>query len=194
MAGERYEAACKAIDAANAEDPRKVDGVAREVLYSERMLEWVGKLAPLGSEELQLAARAQHIRRWTIAREKYPAGKNGYFQWRETLKKFHAETAGAIMARAGYSEAAVGKVRNLIVRKEKAADAEGQVLEDAACLVFLEHEFAEFAGKTDDAKTVDILRKTWHKMSPQAREFALRLPYPPRLKALIDRALSSVKT
>lgn len=184
-----FEAACAAIDRANAEDPQ-----GRELLYSRRMVDWVRALAPSASEELLLAVRAQHIRRWTVARSTYPEGRNGYLRWREDLKKFHAETLATIMKEAGYGDAAVAKARSLIVRKNLAADAEGQTLEDAACLVFLQFEFAEFAAKTEPDKMVDILRKSWKKMSPAARDRALGLPLTADQLALVQRALEKPAT
>jgi hypothetical protein len=184
-----FDAACAAIDRANAEDPQ-----GREVLYSHRMVDWVRRLAPAASEELLLAARAQHLRRWTVARSSYPEGRNGYLRWREDLKKFHAETLGAIMSESGYAETSVSKARSLLVRKNLSTDAEGQTLEDAACLVFLQFEFAEFAAKTESAKMVEILRKSWGKMSPAARERALQLSYEPSLLSLVQRALEKPGT
>ena len=179
-----FDAACAAIDRANAEDPQR-----REVPYSHRMVDWVRRLAPAASEELLLAARAQHIRRWTVARSSYPEGRNGYLRWREDLKKFHAETLGAILEDAGYPEASLAKTRSLLVRKNLSSDAEGQTLEDAACLVFLQFELAEFAAKTEPGKMVEILRKSWGKMSPAARERALGLTHEPAHLALLKRAL-----
>lgn len=179
-----FEAACAAIDRANAEDPQ-----GREVPYSHRMVEWVRKLAPAASEELLLAVRAQHLRRWTVPRSTYPEGRNGYLRWREDLKKIHADALGKIMAEAGYGEAAIAKSRNLLIRKNLSTDAEGQILEDAACLVFLQFELAEFAAKTEPDKMVDILRKSWKKMSPSARERALGLDLTPVQLELVKRAL-----
>jgi len=141
------------------------------------------------SDALLLAARAHHVRRWEVPRSSQPAGRNGYLRWREDLKKFHAESLGAIMKEAGYPEASVAKARSLLVRKNLSADAEGQTLEDAACLVFLQFEFAEFSAKTEPAKMVEILRKSWGKMSPAARERALKLSYEPELLALVKLAL-----
>lgn len=179
-----YAAACAAIDRANAEDPQ-----GKELEYGARMAAWVERLAATASEELRLAARAQHVRRWSIPRTSFPEGRTGYLAWRERLKKLHAETAAAILKEAGYAEAAIAKVRSLIQRKEKAADPEGQVLEDAACLVFLETELVPFAAKTEEGKLVDILRKSWGKMSPAGREAALKLPFGERERALLQKAL-----
>ena len=179
-----YEAACAAIDRANTEDPRNY-----EVLYGQRMVDWVRKLSPGASEDLLLAARAQHVRRWTVPRSSYPEGRSGYLRWREGLKKFHADTLAAIMTEAGYGADAVAKARHLLVRKNLADDAEGQTLEDAACLVFLQFELAEFAAKTEPDKMVDILRKSWGKMSPAAREAALRLDLGPAELTLVKKAL-----
>jgi hypothetical protein len=185
----RYDAACEAIDRANADDPRREEGEPKEVLYSRRMAQWVRTLAPRASEELLLAARAQHLRRWTVPRESYPEGRTGYLRWREDLKKMHAEKAAAILAQAGYGADSIAKVRTILLRKNLATDPEGQTLEDAACLVFLEHEFAPFAAKTEEGKVVEILRKTWAKMSDAARAAAQGLPQAPREAALLAKAL-----
>jgi hypothetical protein len=179
-----FDAACAAIDRANAGDPH-----GRELDYSHRMVDWVRRLSPSASEELLLAARAQHVRRWTVARSSYPEGRTGYLHWREDLKKFHAETLAAIQREAGYPEESISKTRSLLVRKNLSSDAEGQTLEDAACLVFLQFEFGEFAAKTEAEKMVDILRKTWKKMSPDGHREALRLTLPPDQAALVKRAL-----
>jgi len=179
-----YEAATAAIDRANAEDPK-----GYEVLYGQRMVDWVRALAPGASEELLLASRAQHLRRWTVPRSNYPEGRNGYLRWREGLKKFHADALASIMKEAGYGEASIEKSRSLLVRKNLATDAEGQTLEDAACLVFLQYEFAEFSARTEPGKMVDILRKSWLKMSAAARDAALRLPLAPAELELVKRAL-----
>lgn len=184
MSGSRYEAACAAIDRANAEDPK-----GYEVLYGQRMVEWVRKLAPDASEELLLAVRAQHLRRWTVPRSTYPEGRVGYLKWREGLKQFHSDQLAAIMKDAGYGDDPIAKTRSLILRKNQSADAEGQTLEDAACLVFLQFEFAEFSAKTEPGKMVDILRKSWAKMSPAARDCALRLPLGAAELNLVKKAL-----
>ena len=176
-----YDAAAAAIDLANGEAHRE---------YGERMAAWARRLAPGASEELLLAVRAQHVRRGAIPRTDFPEGRTGYLAWREKLKRMHADIAAGLLKDAGYGAASVEKARNLILRKEKSPDPEGRVLEDAACLVFLETEFAAFAAKTDDGKTIDILRKTWAKMSPAGREAALTLPFGEREKALIGRALN----
>lgn len=194
MTAGRLEAAAAAIDRANADDPRREtagsETLPYEVLYSRRMEEWVRLLAPGASEELLLAARAQHLRRWTVPRSTYPEGRTGYLRWRESLKRFHADELARIMDEAGYDEASVGKARALLLKKNLAADPEGQTLEDAACLVFLRHEFAAFSAKTEESKVVDILRKTWGKMSARAREEALKLEFGPAGHALIVRALA----
>lgn len=184
MPSAAFDAACAAIDRANSEDPK-----GYELLYGRRMVDWAKRLAPEASDVLLLAARAQHIRRWTVPRSSYPMDRVGYLKWREGLKTFHADALAAIMKDAGYDDAAIEKARSLIVRKNHSADAEGQTLEDAACLVFLQFEFAEFSAKTEPDKMVDILRKSWGKMSEAARKQALGLPLGPAELALVQRAL-----
>jgi hypothetical protein len=81
-------------------------------------------------------------------------------------------------------------VQALLRKQGLQTNPETQALEDAACLVFLEHEFPAFARKQEEAKLIDILQKTWRKMSPRAHAAALSLPFAPEDRALIDRALA----
>ncbi len=190
---DRFQRAIALIDAANADDPNRVEHEGRErpaeVLYSERMSRWLDRIAPDASEGLRLAARAQHIRRWEIPRSSYPDGRVGYHRWRTRLLHFHAETAGELLARAGYDAATIERVQSLLRKERLKADPETQTLEDVICLVFLEDYFADFAGKHDEEKIVGILRKTWKKMSPRGHEEALRLELPARARALVEKAL-----
>lgn len=195
----RFAAVIEAIDAVNAGDPTRepVPGGAggetapSALLYGQRMSAWLLRLAPDAPEELRLAARAQHIARWTIPRSDFPAGRDGYLAWRTKLAQFHAETAGKILAEAGYGPEAIARVGDLLRKRGLKRDADVQTLEDAACLVFLETQFAAFAVRHPDDKIVDILRKTAVKMSPrglrEAGRLAERLPDGPR--ALVARAL-----
>ena len=159
------------IDRANGDDPRRVDGddgveVAGGLLYSRRMTAWLDRLYPEASEALRLAARAQHVRRWEIPRDRYPMDRAGYHRWRTTLYGFHADTAGRLLGESGYDEATIARVGSLLRKERIKADAETQALEDAICLVFLEYEFADFIGAHDDEKVIGIVRRTWAKMSP----------------------------
>jgi hypothetical protein len=182
---DRFQGAITQIDAANAQDPRGM-----ELSYALRLTTWVERLAPNASEELRLAARAQHICRWMIPRESYPPGRVGYLKWREDLKQFHARKAGEILRELGYEETTVAHVEDLIRKRNFPRNPEGRVLEDALCLVFLETQFAETAAKTGDEKMVGILQKTWRKMTPQAREIALTLPMSTEQCALVEKALA----
>lgn len=193
----RERKAIERIDAANGGDPNRevAGGKARpkELLYSERMSGWLKRLAPGASEALRLAVRAQHIRRWEIPRGRYPAGKAGYHEWRTFLYGFHAEAAGKILREAGYDEATISRVGQLIRKENLKTDPEAQALEDAAALVFLESYFAEFSKQHDEAKLVTILRKTWRKMSKAGRGAALALPFPPALGRIVAQAVEGPK-
>ncbi len=181
----RFQDAIARIDAANAQDPRGV-----ELPYAQRLSSWVERLAPKASEELRLAARAQHICRWMIPRESYPPGRIGYLKWREDLKQFHARKAGEILRQLGYDETMVARVQDLIRKRNFPRNPEGRALEDGLCLVFLETQFAETTAKTGDEKMLGILQKTWRKMTPQAQEIALTLPMSPEQRALVEKALA----
>src|SRR5438552_16391965 len=167
----KFRAAIERFDAANAADPG-----SEELVYAQRMSEWLEKLAPDASEAVKLAARSQHIRRWEIPRNRYPMNRAGYHRWRNELAAFHAKMAGEILREVGYDEAMVGRVQSLLKKERLKEDPEAQLLEDVICLVFLEHYFADFAKEHDEEKVIGILRKTWRKMSVRGHEAALKLP------------------
>jgi len=193
MTEDRLAEAYARIDAANAEDPRSedVDGrqVPKELLYGQRMTATLSSFRPDAPEAVRLAARAQHIRRWEIPRSDYPEGRKGYLRWRTTLYQRHADLAAEICAAVGYDDDTIASVRALLRKRGLGRDEHVQILEDVICLVFLQHYFAEFARKHDDDKVVSILQKTWAKMSPAAREAALRLDLGPE-RRLVERALA----
>jgi endonuclease/exonuclease/phosphatase family metal-dependent hydrolase len=185
----RFDAAIARFDEANARDPN-----GKELLYSRRMTEWMGRLAPDASEPLRLATRCQHIMRWMIPRSGYPTGRAGYHRWRTELQQFHAETAGQILRDVGYDNATIARVQSLVKKQGLGTDPEVQLLEDVICLVFLESYFADFSARHDSQKIIGILRKTWAKMSPRARELALGLPLALPQRALIEQALAQPPT
>lgn len=198
MNPERLSAILAAIDAANADDPKRetADGVEvpHAVLYGRRMSARLARFAPEASEALRIACRAQHLRRFDLPRSSYPMDKPGYHAWRNAQKAAHAEKAGALMAAAGYDADEIARVGSLIRKERLKRDAEAQTLEDVACLVFLEFEFAAFAAPHADDKVVDIVAKTWAKMSARGQAAALELApaLPERLLGLVQRAVAGV--
>ncbi len=191
---EQFALALEKIDAANAADPKRIpyEGkeIPGEVLYGRRMSAWLERLYPEASPALRLAARAQHIRRWEVPRDQYPTGRTGYLRWRTALYAFHAEAAAEILSEIGYDPETTQRVRYLIQKKNLTRDAETQALEDVVCLVFLEFYFADFSERHPAEKVIDIVRKTWRKMSEIARTAALTLPLQPPARGLVERALS----
>ena len=181
------------FDEENSRDPNSesVNGAPRprELVYAEWLTGWVLKLSPSASEELRLAARCQHLCRWKIPRDSYPMTRPGYLKWREDLKHFHAKRAGEILREVGYPDSMIARVQELNLKKNFPNDPEGRVLEDALCLVFLEHQLADLAAKTADDKVITALQKSWKKMTLAAHAEALKLSYEPREKALIEQAL-----
>lgn len=182
------------IDAANRNDPNSVQhqgsAVPSEYLYSLRMTARLQAFEPQASALLQIAVRAQHIQRWKIPRRDYPEGRTGYKRWRSELAKFHADTTAAIMAAAGYDDGAIEIVKGLLQKKQLKRDPQVQTLEDVVCLVFIEHYLADFSGKHSEEKLLDIIAKTWHKMSARGHDAALQLPLADHLKTLIGKALA----
>ena len=185
----RFEAALRRFDEENSHDPNSENGQPRELLYAQRLENWVLRLAPAASEALRLAARCQHLCRWEIPRANYPMTRAGYLKWRADLKKFHAQKAGEILREIGYDDEIIRRVQDLNLKKYFPADAETRTLEDALCLVFLEFQLAALAAKSDDDKMINALQKSWQKMTDAARAAALKLNYGGREKALLERAL-----
>ena len=191
----RFREAVRRFDELNAADPNHeiVDGSPqpRELIHAQRLSDWVITLAPDASEGLRLAARSQHLCRWEIPRARYERTRAGYHQWRTYLKSFHAEKSAAVLRAVGYTEEIVARVQDLNLKKNFPADPESRVLEDALCLVFLQFQFAELAGKTDAEKVINALRKSWQKMTPAGHDHALKLYYGARERELLERALNN---
>ncbi|RFU29442.1 hypothetical protein B7463_g6891, partial [Scytalidium lignicola] len=196
-----FTSALSLIDAAHAEDPNKAPSpdneTPYELHYARKMTHYLTLRLPSSSPLLQLAIRAQHFRRWEIPRSTYPATKAGYLAWRAFLKKHQAEQVEELLLSCGFSAEEVEHVGKLLRKEGLKADGAGedeelQVLEDVACLVFLDDQFEEFGkgevGKDED-KVIGILRKTWRKMSPRGRELALGIQMTEGCQALIKKAL-----
>ncbi|MCM2307269.1 MAG: DUF4202 domain-containing protein [Sulfuritalea sp.] len=193
---QRFERAIALFDAANAADPNLDQGQPKELLYAQRMTEMIGRYAPDASEVAQLAVRAQHIKRWTVPRSSYPMTKEGYLAWRTGLYKFHAETAGELMRQAGYDDAMIDKVKAAVGKRGLKVNPDTQMMEDVTDLVFIEYYMLGFAGQHaeySEEKWLDIIRKTWRKMSQRAHDFAtgggIKLPDP--LVPLILKAIGA---
>lgn len=181
------------IDAENEADPNSeiYQDVTypKELLYSERMYERLMAFQPDASEAVQIAAKAQHICRWKIARESYPMDRVGYLKWREDLKKFHAKMTSEILKKAGYEDHFIDRVSFLIEKKLLKKDEETQLLEDVVCLVFLEFYLDPFVHKHDTEKLKNIILKTWNKMSEKGHQEALKISYTPENLQLIKDSL-----
>lgn len=192
---ERFDRTMVAFDAVNAEDPHQevVEGKAmpKELIYGQRMSEMLADFAPDASEALQLAARCQHIQRWTLPRDTYPMDRTGYLKWRTQLKLFHGEKAGAIMEAEGYDVETIERVKFLLNKKKLKSDPETQTLEDVICLVFLKYYFTDFVKQHSEEKLVDIVAKTWGKMSAEGHEAALQLSFSAEEQKIIQKALGA---
>ncbi len=198
-----YDTASSLIDAANSADPNQVSADGREwpkeFLYSERMSDMLGRYRPDADEVMKLAIRAQHIERWKSPRNAYPEGRIGYLQWRKDLYKIQASRAAELMRQAGYDEQQAERAWQAVAKKNIKGNPDTQLLEDVTDLVFLEHYILEFVGKHPDyseEKWVEIIQKTWRKMSPEAQQFALSgaVDLPESLVPLIQKAVSDSDT
>ena len=183
------------FDAYNKQSPECImwngEEFPAEYFYALKLYDWVNKLEPHAPETLLLASRSQHIGRWEIARASYPEGRAGYLKWRSDLSKFHAQKSSEIMLEAGYGSEIIDRVKQILLKQRIKADDEVQTMENALCLVFLEFQYDDLIQKLSREKMIDVLRKTWAKMSDPGREAALSLKYSQKGSELIHEALQT---
>ena len=190
-----YRNARELIDQAHAADPKRTsDARPAELIYADNMERWVARVAPAATPILRLAARCQHLERWSVPRASFPMDKPGYHTWRKSLYKKQADRARELLVQAGVPAAQADEVAVWVSKTGLKTNPGTQALEDAACLVFLETEIPGFATLHPEytpEKYIDIIRKTWRKMSPRAQELARGLPFPPAIGELVHEAIKS---
>lgn len=182
-----------ALDAAHADEPAPPTGKPTELAYANHIEQWIERIVPQPSLALRLAARAQHLERWAIPRASFPLDKPGYFAWRKAVQKRQGERARELLVDAGMDAATSDRVAQLVAKAAPKGDADAQALEDAACLTFIATELGDFASQHPDytrEKLIDIIRKTWRKMSPRGHQLALTIPLSDALKDLVKSAIT----
>ena len=166
---DRLALAVAAIDAANAEDPNRYDdGRGLALVQGELASRWADRLTDSPAEPVVLAVRAHHLKRWEIERSSYPEGRAGYLRWRRDNKAHQADSAGVILGALGYDRSTVQRVQELLRRKGLGSDPDTQLVEDSACLVFLETQFDAMVARLERDHLVRVVAKTLAKMSPEA--------------------------
>jgi hypothetical protein len=148
--------------------------------------EWVVLLAPGVDDSVRLAARAHHLRRWELPRTAYAAGRTGYLQWKRDQRTRHADDVGVLLAGVGYDAETIARVQALVKRQGEG----GQLVEDAACLVFIETQLAAVAAQLDHDHLVQVIRKTARKMSTAALAAVATIPLGDTEQALLAEALA----
>jgi len=187
----------KKIDQVNQLDKRMevVDGIEtpKELIYGIRMSDWLERLYPDANEAVAIAARGQHIARWEIPRNEYPSGKAGYYKWRTALYTFHGEKLAELMEELDFNAETVRRVKQILLKKDLKTNFDTQFVEDVASLVFLSFYLDDFASRNDmnRKKLVDIIQKTWQKMSKHAQETAKTIAFSAEIGSIVQEALVS---
>ncbi|KAG9235403.1 hypothetical protein BJ875DRAFT_272355 [Amylocarpus encephaloides] len=206
MAATNFKTAISIIDMEHAKDPTKksVKGqdsqdtteVPYELYYAQQMTHYLSLREPNASPILHVAIRAQHFRRWDTPRDSYPKTREGYLKWRFDAKNKQAdETYKICKDQCDFTEEEAKEVAALIKKKDLKKNVETQILEDVACLVFLDDQFAQFEEDLrerdfDERKIINIVQKTWGKMSEKGHELALQISMDDKCKELIGKALA----
>ena len=189
-----YAIARQLIDAAHSADPKSLDGQPAELVYADRMESWLLHLAPDCPELLRLAARCQHLERWSVPRSSYPKGRAGYLAWRKFLYGKQAKRTHDLLLQAGVASQEAEDAATWVSKTGLQTNPHTQLLEDAACLVFLENEISDFAAQHAEyprEKFVTIIGKTWRKMSQAARKAAVGIKLPPAIAGIVKEALKA---
>lgn len=193
-----YEQAINLIDNANIQDPNIAQAEGKnwpkEQLYSRRMSDMLARYKPDADFVIKLAIHGQHIQRWQSPRNAYPMNKQGYHKWRSDLYIFHADKVAKIMVQTGFSEQDIKRAKNAVAKVGIKSNPDTQLLEDVVGLVFIESYMLDFAAKHPEyteQKWIDIIRKTWKKMSVDAHEFVLagKITLPESLTPMILKAV-----
>lgn len=187
------------IDQANSQDPNteiyNAQSLPKESLYATRMSEMLARFNPNADELMQIAVRGQHIERWQSPRSNFAMNKQGYHQWRSALYIFHASRVIELMQQVGFNEAQQQRVYAAVAKQDIKRNPDSQLVEDIASLVFIEHYMLAFTSTKpdyDEQKWLGIIRRTWQKMSVEARDFVLagNVTLPEPLVGLIHKAVA----
>ncbi len=194
-----FETTIGLMDTANNKDPNTemTEGkeYPKELLYSQRMSDMIQRFAPDADEIQKISVHGQHIQRWQSPRSDYSMDRKGYHQWRTNLYQFHAQKTTQYMQQAGYDVSSIERVKLAIGKKNIKTNLDTQMLENIAALVFIEHYMQAFVDnhpEYDEKKWIDIIKKTWRKMSEAAQQFALsgKINLPEALIPLIKKSVS----
>ncbi|WP_295767453.1 DUF4202 domain-containing protein [uncultured Mucilaginibacter sp.] len=192
------QAALQLFDSYNQQDPRVIDSNGKsypqEYFYALKLYDWIITLNADATNELILASRCQHIGRWEIPRESYPEGRDAYLKWRKDLALHHSAIAGKLMMEAGYNDADIERVVQIILKKRIKVDADVQTIENALCLVFLQYQYDDFRLKYENEpeKMINILYKSLLKMDAHGHHFALQLKYSEGGFKLVQQAMAKM--
>ena len=193
-----FDQAIKLINDANSQDPNleQSDGkdCPKELLYSLRMSNMLERYDSDADQVIKIAIHGQHIQRWQSPRNAYPMDRKGYHKWRSDLYIFHAEKVAQIMQQTGYNEQDIERAKKAVAKVGIKSNPDTQLIEDVVGLVFIEHYMLDFATKHpeySEQKWIDIIRKTWSKMSEQAHKFVLagEISLPESLVPVIHKAI-----
>ncbi len=175
------------MDEVLAQDPNRThhDGkdVASEWLYGQRMSMVLSELCAEPSAHLEVAARAQHLRRREVLRGSHAATRVGYLQWRREAALHTAKCVRAVLTDSAWPDTDIEIVERLIRKLDlkpgkespSAIEAMAQTLEDCVALLFVRFELAAFREKHSREKVAEIVEKTAKKVSPDALSRILTL-------------------
>lgn len=165
----QYTIAVELINSVHNQDPNSeiIDGVdiKAELLYSNRMLTILEKVAIDASFELKLAAQCQHMSRWSIPRATFSMDKKGYYQWRAAIMEHQLSVTSSVLKQAEINEQSIEIIVDALKSKADKSNINASIIEDTACLTFIKWYLVPFAGQFDPEKAKIILQKTAAKMS-----------------------------
>lgn len=163
--------------------------IPAEFLYGKRMLKTLELVSPESSYAMKLAVQCQHLQRWGVPRSSYTYDRRGYHEWRREVMKYQLEQTINLLSSISIDEIDIKWIAQVINAQENKADSNGLIIMDTACLVFLKWYMEPFAKKHESEKVLDILKKTFRKMSTDAQNLISKLDLPESSLQVLNQAI-----
>jgi len=161
--------------------------------HSRLTLEWVLKLKPDADEALRIAALAHDIDRAVNGsiEDKLPKDLPDIAKVKQQHALRSADITCRMMAKLGYDDNIVKKVRYLIENHESGGNEEANILMNADCMSFFEHNIYFYVKKKGKEKTKNKIRWICKRMSPEAKRLVRETKFKSReIRVLFEEAVS----
>lgn len=166
-----------------------IDGLRKssEFLYTNRMLQMLAEFEPGADYTLQIAAQCQHLERWKVARDLFPMDRKGYHQWRKAVMDFQISRTTEVLVNSGVENSDIIEVTEILSKQGNKSHTKAQIIQDVACIVFVNWYLEGFAAKHELGKVKDIVIKTTRKMSEKGMQSLHKSSLPKPVQEILSQ-------